>query len=295
MSTFLLPCLMFIQLAVSTLIMFGFNNSVEAASDRFIEYPAQYVWSNPKYFYPALEVEVSTQTQEKKPARGRAPASTVPRDDIQPAPVTQEIWLNNVWVEDSAGVMNQMKNEFANWERTEQYRRNWDIESTGQYDTPERSRKKAWFSKMLFRYIDKRISGELKNASKGSTLQKVRSVKQALKPNSTAAISKNIKLKFRAKILRMRAYMRIINPWVKAETEFNINGQVFSRFQRRFEDLGVDTKLEYRLHDNDFTASVSKPLGNNITAVVSSTQPMSRASSGNAADSTFQLQYYTSF
>ncbi len=286
---------MFIQLAVSTFLVLGFNYEVEAATDRFTEYPVQYVWNSPKYFYPAVEVEVSAQVIEKKVRRSRGPASTVPSDDIQPAPVAQEIWLNNVWVEDSAGVMNQMKNEFANWERTEEYRRSWDIESTGQYDTPDRKRKRAWFSKMLFRYVDKRISGELKNASEGSTLQKVRSVKQALKPNSTAAISQNIKLKFRAKILRMRAYMRVINPWVKAETEFNINGQVFSRFQKRFEDLGVDTKLEYRLHDNDYTASVSKPLGNNITAVVSSTQPVSRKAFGNDADSTFQLQYYTSF
>ncbi len=294
MSIFLLPCLMFIQMVVSTFLMFGFNAQVEAASDRFQEYPAQYVWNSPKYFYPAIKMEVSTHLKEVR-TRGRGPASTVPNDDIQPAPAAQEIWLNNVWVEDSAGVMNQMKNEFAAWERMEEYRRQWDIESTGQYDTPDRSDKQKWFNKMLLRYADKRITGELKNAEVGSTLQKVRSVKQALRPNSTASISQNIKLKFRAKIMKMRAYMRVENPWVNSETEFTINGRVFSRFHKRFEDLGVDTKLEYRLHNNDFTASVSKPLGNNITAVVSSTQPVSKGGTANAADSIFQLQYYTSF
>ncbi len=297
MSTFLLPCLIFLQLAVTTLLTMGLCPQAKAKWDRFSEYPVRYVWQSPQYFYPALTVEVTAQsdTIQKKRRASRGPASTVPRDDIQPEPITQEIWLNNVWVEDSAGVMNQIKNEFSNWEKIEEYRRNWDIESTGLYETPDRGSKRNFFSKMMFRYLDKRVSGELKNAEEGSALQKVRSVKQALKPNTTASISNNIKLKFRAKLLRMRAYMKIVNPWVNAETEFNVNGRVFSRLQKRFESLGVDTRFEYRLHDNDYTASVSKPLGNNITAVVSSTQSASKVAFMGDADSTFQLQYYTSF
>ncbi len=292
MSIFLLPCLIFLQLAISTLLMLGLNVSASAATDRFEEYPAQYVWNTPRYFYPALQIDV----KDAKPSRSRGPASTVPRDDLAPEPVSQEIWLSNVWVEDSAGVMNHMKNEFSNWEKMEEYRKNWDIESTGLYETPDRSEKLAWFNKMIIRYADKRLTGEIKNASEGSTMQKVRSVKQALRPNTSAALSENIKLKFRAKVTRMRAYMKVINPWVNSETEFNLlKGQVFSRFQKRFEDLGIDTRVEYRLHDNDYTASISKPLGNNITAIVSSTQGLSQGAFGNDADSIFQLQYYTSF
>ena len=294
MSTFLLPCLIFLQLVVSTLTVFGLGRSAHAATDRFEEYPAQYVWNSPRYFYPAVQIDV--QDQVKKKSRSRGPASTVPRDDLAPEPVSQEIWLSNVWVEDSAGVMNHMKNEFSNWEKTEEYRRNWDIESTGLYETPDRDRKIAWFNKMILRFADKRLTGEIRNAAEGSTMQKVRSVKQALKPNTTAGLTENIKLKFRAKVTRMRAYMRVINPWVKSETEFNIvKGQVFSRFHKGFEDLGIDTRLEYRLHDNDYTASISKPLGNNITAIVSSTQSVSRPTLNHDADSIFQLQYYTSF
>jgi len=297
MSIFLLPCLIFMQLAVFTLTAMGFSCPLKAAvEDRFEEYPIQYVWDSPRYFYPAVEVNLVSHIQTKvKKARGRGPASTVPRDDIHPEPLSHEIWLNNVWVEDSAGVMNQMKNEFSNWEKKEEYRRNWDIESTGLYDTLDRGQKKNWFSKMLFKYVDKRLSGELKNAEEGSALQKVRSVKQALKPNTTASISNNIKLKFRAKILRMRAYMRIVNPWVKAETEFNVNGRVYTRVQKRFESLGVDTRFEYRLHDNTYTASVSKPLGNNITAIVSNVKTVQSDVIQHDAGSTFQLQYYTSF
>ena len=294
MSTFLLPCLIFLQLVVTTLTFFGLGRNAHAANNRFEEYPAQYVWNSPRYFYPAVQIDV--QDQVKKKSRSRGPASTVPRDDLAPEPVSQEIWLSNVWVEDSAGVMNHMKNEFSNWEKTEEYRRNWDIESTGLYETPDRDRKIAWFNKMILRFADKRLTGEIRNAAEGSTMQKVRSVKQALKPNTTAGLTENIKLKFRAKVTRMRAYMRVINPWVKSETEFNIvKGQVFSRFHKRFEDLGIDTRLEYRLHDNDYTASISKPLGNNITAIVSSTQSVSRPTLNHDADSIFQLQYYTSF
>jgi hypothetical protein len=295
MSTFLPPCLFFIQILLSGCMFFGLCKQVAAADSRFDEYPVEYVWDQPKFFYPLLEMDIAAETKEfkKEKSRGRGPASTVPGDDIQPEPVYQKIWLSKVWVEDSAGVMKRMKNEFSNWREIEEYRNNWDIESTGLYDTPDMGRKKNHFNKMLLKYVDKRVSGEVKNASKGSALQKVRSVKQALKPNTSASISKNIKLKFRAKILRMRAYMNVVNPWVKAETEVHLTkGQVFSRLQKRFSDLGIDTRFEYRMHNNDFTASVSKPLGNNITAVVSNTQKISNR---NDADSIFQLQYYTSF
>jgi len=292
MSTFLLPCLIFIQLVVSTFIVFGFNSNVEAGTARFEEYPAQYVWQKPRYFYPnVVEVEVA-KTAKTVARRGRAPASSVPSDDIQPAPANHEEWINNVWVEDSAGVMNQMKNSFAAWREREQYRQKWDIESTGYYDTPNRQYKHRWFSKMLLRYADKRLMGSIKNAQKGSALSKVRTMKTALKPNSTASISKNFKLKFSAKVLKGRAFMKLVNPWVKAETEFTLNGRVYSRFQKSFKNLGIDTRLEYRLRQNNYTASVTKPLGNNITAMVSTTQSVAKS---RAANSVFQLQYYTSF
>lgn len=290
MSTFLLPCLLFIQLMVSTFTIFGFNNQVEAVPNRFTEYPAQYVWQTPRYYYPVM-VEFEVQ----KKVKGRGPASAVPSDDIQPVPATHEAWLSSVWVEDSAGVMNEMRNNFTAWREREQYRQNWNIESTGYYDTPNRKYKKKWFNRMLLRYADKRLMGRIKNAKKGSALSKVRTMKTALKPNSTASISKNFKLKFSAKVLKGRAYMRLINPWVKAETEFTLNGRVYSRFQKNFKELGIDTKLEYRLHQNNYTASVRKPLGHNITAMVSTTQSVAKSSVANSANSIFQLQYYTSF
>ena len=89
--------------------------------------------------------------------------------------------------------------------------------------------------------------------------------------------------------------MRVINPWVESETEFAVDGRVTSRFKKEFKDLGVNTNLEYRLHNNDYTASLSKPLGYNVTAVVSSTSAANEMAFAKNADSTFQLQYYTSF
>lgn len=235
-------------------------------------------------------------SDKKAPRKGgRGPASTIPRDDIRSALAEERIWLSNVWVEDKVGVMNRMKGEFAHWERVENYRNFWGIESTGLYDTPAQREKVGWFKKMLLRYVDKRFSHEMKDARRGSTLQKMRVMKSALRPSSTAELSRNIRLRFRAKLLRMKVYMKIENPWVESETEVSIRGNIISRFRRDFKDFGIKTSLEYRFREGDYTASFSKKISPHVTAIFSTTQPLVEPLFWGSTNSAFQLRYYTSF
>lgn len=246
----------------------------------------QYVWQQPLNFEQYTIIE-------KKANRG--PASAIPRDDMESLPLENKIWLRNVFVEDSSGVMTGMAAQLNEWDRVEEYRRNWDIQSTGLYETPDRERKKAWFNRMLLRYADKRLSGELKHAEEGSTMQRVRAVKQALRPNTEAQISNNIKLKFKARIIQLRAIMNVINPWVESETTFNARGEVNSRLAKNFKDLGVRAELNYQVTDGVYNAQISKPLSQNITAVVSSAQSDREVAFADMDRNTVQLIYSTPF
>jgi hypothetical protein len=241
----------------------------------------EFVWSEPKL------VLLFDYTKAKSPV-GRGPASALANDEFEAIPAKDEIWLSNVFVEDSHGVMNQMSRQFKDWERMEEYRRTWDIGSTGLYDTPDREQKKAWFNRMILRYADKRFSGELKSAAQGSTLSKVRNVQQALRPNTEAAITKNFKLKFKARIIQMKAFMRIINPWVESETTFRVDGRVNTRISKTFKDLGLRTDLNFQVNDGHWVAQVSKPINQNVRAVLTTQQTES-------FDNTVQFIYSTPF
>ncbi len=269
-------CLILLQLSV---INIHAENAV--SKQRY----TQYVWEQPVTF--------ESLSLSSSPSRG--PASAIPSDHIESMPVENKIWLSQVWVEDNSGVMNSMKNQVEQWERMEEYRRNWDIGSTNLYVTPDREQKQAWFNRMILRYADKRLSGELKNAEEGSTLQRVRSVKKALKPDTEAQISQNIKLKFKARVLRMRAIMRVVNPWVECETTLNARGEVHSRIGKTFQDLGVRADLNYQVNDGTMIAQLSKPLGNNITAVLSRAQSENEQVVPTGSDNTLQLMYSTPF
>lgn len=279
MSKLFRLCSIFIQCLIFAGL--GLISSVEAN-----EFTTQYVWTQPK------QIKNKSRSSGR---RSRGPASAVPMDDYQPVPLESKVWLSNVFVEDRHGVMNSMRDQLVVWDQMEQYRRNWDIGSTGLYHTPDRGQKKAWFSRMLLRYADKRLSGEMKNAAEGSALQRVSNVRQALRPDTTAAISKNIKLKFKARVLQMRGIMRVINPWVESETEISVDGEINSRVAKNFEDLGVRADLRYQVSEGVYHASLSKPLGNNVTAIVSSSQSDGEVAFSNMDNNTFQLVYSTPF
>lgn len=290
MSNYFNLCLLFIQLIlVSNQAGASSPEAVEALQleQSFI----QYVWEKPV----RVENYLLITSIEAESRLSRGPASAIPSDHVESMPIEDKIWLSQVWVEDNSGVMNGMAAQVQAWERMEEYRRNWDIESTGLYNTPDRERKKAWFNRMLLRYADKRLSGELKDAEAGSTLQRVRSVKQALRPNTEAQISNNIKLKFKARIIQMRAIMNVINPWVESETTFNARGEVNSRLSKNFEDLGFRADLNYQVTEGVYSAQLSKPLGNNVTAVLSSFQSHSEVAFADMDRNTVQLIYSTAF
>lgn len=285
MSKVLPLCLFIIQLMAST------SFASEVPQLRFEDSFTQYVWQRPLTFVNYKIVSIS----EKKMAT-RGPASAVPRDDMEAVPVENQIWLANVWVSDRAGVMDRMALQMREWERVEEYRQNWDIESSTLYNTPDREQKKAWFNRMLLRYADKRLTGGIRDAAEGSTLARIATAKEALRPNTEASISKNVKLKFKLRVLQLRGIMRIINPWVESETSFDVQGRIHSRLTKNFEDMGgLRAEVNYWVHEDLYNATISKPLGNNISAVLSSAQSPDQVAFADMDRNTLQLVYSTPF
>lgn len=189
---------------------------------------------------------------------------------------------DNMFAEDDAGVMKDMKANLNNWEKTEDYARVWDLQRTGLYVTPTASEKGKYISKRLLRYADKRLSGEMKKADEGSTLHRVSRVEKNLRPNASVNMTKDFGLKFKARVLQGKAIVEVKNPWVECNATVGVNGKAKLITKKEFKELGLASGAEYSLNDDQFLTYIDQQLTDNIKARVSNT-------SGNDADSRVEM------
>ena len=117
-------------------------------------------------------------------ATKRGPANYIPDDEISISPIKNTLWLDKVFVKDDAGVLENVRRDIQRWQDDEEYRQNWGIDRFGAQAAPTDLQKKQYLSRQALRYLDKRLTGEVKKAEKGSTLHKVGTVQKALKPNT---------------------------------------------------------------------------------------------------------------
>ncbi len=188
----------------------------------------------------------------------RAPQSFLPDEDYVPAPQRKEMWLEKVLVEDDAGVLVSIRKDFSKWESTEEYVNNWDLESTGLYDVKSSKSKRSYLGKRILKYFDKRISGEVKKAPKGSTLHQVGQVQKALKPQTKVAVNKYLKLRFKARVLQGKAIMKVENPFVDSDMTYEISHGLRVNLAKKIDVIKTTAKIEYRPTDNDYKASLVK-------------------------------------
>jgi hypothetical protein len=221
----------------------------------------------------------------------RSPASYVPRDDIEAVPVEVRGWTEDLLVEDSAGVLSRIGSTFADWNQRREYARLWNLESTGYHGTPDEQYRESYLKKQFLRYLDKRVTGGIKRSSRDSGLYQIARVQNALRPNTEASISKNIKLKFRAKVLRGRVTMKVENPWVDYSTNFTVSGEIDMWLRKKIEVIDVTASFNYRPLENMFVAEIERPLSENILARLSSRQP----ASGEKINNSLHLMYNKGF
>lgn len=201
----------------------------------------------------------------------RKPAST-PDDEVITAPAYDKSMVAIIFADDDAGVMAEMRNSLSNWEKVEEYRNRWNLESTLVYRTPTTDDKRKFLANKLLKYADKRLAGEIKNADEGSTLHTVGKVEKTLRPNTTVAVSNLISLKFKARVLQGKAIMEVRNPWLEVTTTVNGHGEVKLLTQKEFKSLGLTSGVEYTANHGEWIAFADQAITQNIKARVSSTQ-----------------------
>ncbi len=201
----------------------------------------------------------------------RGPAAI--EEEVLTVPFEREVpTVEFLFAEDDAGIMKEMKSTVDGWEKTEEFARVWDLESTHLYNTPETKDKQKYLSKRMMRYADKRFSGELKKAETGSTLHKVSKVEKQLRPSASVPVNKYISLKFKARVLQGKAIIEIRNPWVEANATVSLNGKTRILTKKDFKELGLSSGAEYSITESEWVAFIDQAISSNIKARVSSTQ-----------------------
>ena len=202
----------------------------------------------------------------------RAPANFVPDEGFEPPPPNKRRWISGIFVEDDAGVMKSIKSSIKRWEELEEYSRHWNLYSSGLYKTPGRDGKRRYLEKKLLKYADKRLSGEIKRAEDGSTLKNIQKVHAALRPNTKAQLTDNIKVRFKARLLQGEARVFVENPYVDFYTHFRLGSSTNLNIGRTISSLKIRTSMDYMINEGRWRACVERPLGNSLKARISSSQ-----------------------
>ena len=93
-----------------------------------------------------FSIESKTETLKKEGTplvhSSRGPDSFVAGDQVNPLPLEKRLWVQDVFIEDDVGVLVNIKGQINTWQQMEQHRQQWNIGSTGLYDTPQDVEKK---------------------------------------------------------------------------------------------------------------------------------------------------------
>lgn len=202
----------------------------------------------------------------------RIPASFIPDENKESLPESKNSWMGKILIPDRKGVMKSIQSNIQNWERVEEYNRNWNLDSVGLYKTPDRAARQKYLSKRLLKYLDKRLTGEIKSAKKGSALSGIKKAKNSLRPNTQAQLSKNVKVKIKGRVLQGKAIVKVINPYVNYRANIKLNGQVDMNIKKNIKALNVEVSADYNLNSNIMTTRIDRPMGKLLKARISSSQ-----------------------
>lgn len=218
----------------------------------------------------------------------RMPASV--EEEVLTVPLTKSMFSNEVmFAEDDSGVMKSIKEEVSSWEEKEEFAKIWGLEGVEVYDTPEQSDKRAYLSKKMFRYLDRRLNGEMKKAEQGSALYTIGRVEQNLRPNANVQFSKDFAVKVKARVLQGKIVFDFRNPWLECNTTVSLNGKAKLITKKEFKELEITTGAEYSVTESEMMAYVDHHFTDNVKARLSSTQEGGTNIFGNSSDAKIEM------
>ena len=170
----------------------------------------------------------------------RGPSFAVPDDGDIIVAMGPEHFHETFLVEDDRGVLKQIKVTMHRWSSDEHFAQLWHLEDIGLYLPPPMEERKRFLEKHMIRYADKRLSGEIKKAKKGSSLHQVGQVKKAIRPQSRFQLAEDYRLRLQGKVLRGLIQLKLENPHIKiVELEFKAFNK--GTFWRRESQVGETT------------------------------------------------------
>ncbi len=226
--------------------------------------------------------------------------STTAQIDISPdnqvvSPYQSSSWLQELLIEDQTGTLGEVKNQVRTWQTHDEYLENWDMEDVASNSSPDEHARKKYLKRRLLKYLDHRVRGELKDAKKNSAfLRGIDEAQQAVSPSGSVSVN-NVKVRFSAQLLRGRAMLRLVNPYLHFTTHFRSNGEIVIHMWREFADWKIRSDLDIRPLDNYYRAKLSRPLGPHINAALSSEQDLSSIAFLEHADLRMGFDYALSF
>lgn len=225
----------------------------------------------------ASEFKKESNSLTRKPAAVDEEVLTVPLSQ------NDSFFTNdNMFAEDDAGVMKDMKASLGAWEAAEEYARIWDLEDTGLYTTPTTTQKSKYIAKKMLRYADKRFSGEMKKAGEGSALYSMSKVEKNLRPNAAVNVSKDFGFKFKARVLQGKVIVDVKNPWIECNATVSANGKAKLITRKEFKEAGLVSGAEYSVNDSSLLTYIDQQVTDNLKARVSNIN-------GNDADSRVEM------
>ncbi len=222
-------------------------------------------------------------------------ANFVVREDLQESLLRPKDLYFYLTLEDDRGILKQMKNQFKGWKKNEEYVKSWNLNGFANYSVESTEGKKSYLSKMILKYLDKRISGEIKRAEEGTTFHRIGQVQKALSPSATLKFSDKVKLRFKGRILEGKGSLIIENPYIQTRSEFNKDGELKVVLNKRVEDLGLTYHTDYYPLEGQYITTLSKNILPQVIASLSSSQSDREMLMSSSSNRTLSMKYHKSF
>ena len=120
-------------------------------------------------------------------------------------------------------------------------------------------------------------------------------MEKALSPKAEAQIARNIKIKFKARVLQRKGKLLVNNPYVDYQVDVYTSGQVDMHLGKEIKSLGVRANIDYDVNQGHYVAALDKDLTKNITTTLSSAQSSRTGPFSRGSDRTLRISYTAKF
>lgn len=231
----------------------------------------------------------------------RGPANYVPNDEVMASPYLYKLSFEDIFRPDGEGILEEAKKNVYEWEKISHFEQSWGVDSWAPNARSSRRDRKRYLAQAGIKYLDRRLSGEIKRAKKGSTLSKIGQVERSLSPRSSFKIGERYDLKVSGRVLLATIKVELKNPYVQNEVKIRSGGRVRAQAKKNFNlaSLRVHSEINFDLKEKKYEAVVESPMYKQIVAKASRAQFVGgrgpSSSSWPREDNRIELVYKTIF